>query len=213
MSHLAPWADGPFELLVHAEGHFRSGEDFDRRMALISFDNTIEVSITTYLALHPIQRGNRTYKNEEIEKWIRNYHSKLDFLDAELISRKLTWRIPKSHIIWAHEHRNEQYHGGSKGTPEKKTLQVVRGAALWIFGVLYDVENPEQILNDAIVASIPSVPIRTREYDCALDEEFGITIIAGRKYYTSELLFGVDPIIYQSIAQDLLASADNEGAE
>ncbi len=49
MKPLPPWAKGPFELLVHAEGHFIAGEDFDRRIALISFDNAIEVAITTYL--------------------------------------------------------------------------------------------------------------------------------------------------------------------
>jgi hypothetical protein len=48
---LPPWANGPFELLVHAEGHLRNGDDFDRRIALISFDNAIEVAITTYLTL------------------------------------------------------------------------------------------------------------------------------------------------------------------
>lgn len=59
MTSMAPWATGTFELLVHAEGHLRGGEDFDRRIALISFDNAIEVAITTYLTLHPIQRGDR----------------------------------------------------------------------------------------------------------------------------------------------------------
>jgi hypothetical protein len=53
---LPPWAEGPFELIVHGEMHLRSGQEFDRRMALISFDNSIEVSIHTYLGLHPIQR-------------------------------------------------------------------------------------------------------------------------------------------------------------
>jgi hypothetical protein len=29
MTSLPPWANGPFELLVHAEGHLGYGEDFD----------------------------------------------------------------------------------------------------------------------------------------------------------------------------------------
>ena len=32
MNDLLPWANGPFELLVHAEGHMLDGEDFERRM-------------------------------------------------------------------------------------------------------------------------------------------------------------------------------------
>ncbi len=60
MIALPPWANGPFELIVHAESHRRNGDDFDRRIALITFDDAIEVSVTTYISLHPIQRGNRT---------------------------------------------------------------------------------------------------------------------------------------------------------
>lgn len=54
---LKPWAYGPFEVLLHAETHYRSGEDFDRRIAIIGFDNAIEVAITTYLSLHPNATG------------------------------------------------------------------------------------------------------------------------------------------------------------
>ncbi|WP_372156945.1 hypothetical protein ACCP96_15415 [Xanthomonas campestris pv. fici] len=76
---LKPWAYGPFELLLNAELHYRVGEDFDRRIAMVGFDNAIEVAITTYLGLHPMQRGNREYEREEIQKWLRSYHSKVDF--------------------------------------------------------------------------------------------------------------------------------------
>src|ERR1039458_10195023 len=126
MPKLPPWTDGPFELLVHAEMHLRAGEGFDRRIALISFDNAIEVAIATYLTLHPIQRGERKYKNDDVEKWLANYHSKLDFLAIELTERKLPWQVEHSHIIWAHAQRNEQYHGGNKGIPEKRCLGIVR---------------------------------------------------------------------------------------
>ena len=47
----------PFEVLLHAEMPYRSGKDLDRRLSLISFDNAIELAITTYLNLHPMQRG------------------------------------------------------------------------------------------------------------------------------------------------------------
>ena len=120
---LPPWANGPLELLVHAEGHLRGGEDFDRRIALISFDNAIEVTIATYLKLNPIQRDGRPYKNSDVETWLSNYYTKLDFLEAEIVERDSSWQVEKGHIIWAHDHRNEQYHGGHKGTPERSRPQ------------------------------------------------------------------------------------------
>ena len=89
MSVLKPWAQGPFELIVHAESHMRDGEDFDRRMALISFDNSIEVSITTYLTLNPIQRNGAQYQREDVARWLTNYHTKLDFFNDEVHRRSL----------------------------------------------------------------------------------------------------------------------------
>ena len=44
-NELEPWKKKPFELIFHAEVHYRRGDDYDRRLALISFDNSIEISI------------------------------------------------------------------------------------------------------------------------------------------------------------------------
>ena len=95
MITLPPWASGPFELMVHAESHLRGANDFDRSIALIGFDNAIEVAITTYLTLHPIQRGGRQYQGDVVEQWMRNYHTKLDFFETEIESRNITWAIEK----------------------------------------------------------------------------------------------------------------------
>ena len=87
--NLKPWAVRPFELIYHAEIHYRRGDDYDRRLALISFDNSIEVSITAYLSLNPIQRNGRTYDKEKVREWLKNYHTKLDFFSDEIRSRGL----------------------------------------------------------------------------------------------------------------------------
>lgn len=197
MTLLPPWANGPFELLVHAEGHLRALEDFDRRIALISFDNAIEVAITTYLTMHPIQRGGRTYQNADIDKWLENYHSKLEFVEKELVARKLPWEVEKTHIIWAHEHRNEQYHGGTKGTPEKSVLNLVRKAALWIFSMLFEVTDCEKRLDDAIKAAVTPPPQRDENYDRAIDHEYGMIEVAEQSFYASEVLFNVDYDAYK----------------
>jgi hypothetical protein len=54
---LRPWARGPFELIRHADEHYHSTGDVDRRIALIGFDNAIEVSIDVFIRLHPKVRG------------------------------------------------------------------------------------------------------------------------------------------------------------
>jgi hypothetical protein len=87
MSTLTPWALGPFETILHAEMHYRNGEDFDRRIAIVGFDNAIEVTIHTYLNLYPIQRQNRTYPRLDVERWLGNFHTEIDFLEIEVQNR------------------------------------------------------------------------------------------------------------------------------
>jgi len=158
MNPLPPRASGPFELLVHAEEHLRAGDDFDRRIALIGFDNAIEIAIAAYLSLTPIQRRNRCYPTEDVDKWMANYHTKLNFIDCEISARKSTWEVDRTHILWCHDRRNEQYHGGHAGVPEKRDLDIVRRAALWIFSFLFDIEDAEDRLARAIAAKLPAPP-------------------------------------------------------
>ena len=214
MNPLPPWANGPFELLVHADSHLRGGGDFDRRISLISFDNAIEVAITTYLTLNPIQRGNRSYPTAEVEKWLNNYHTKLDFLGAELSARSLGWEVDRSHIIWAHDHRNEQYHGGNKGTPEKNVLSLIRKAALWIFSVLFDVTDAEQRLERAIADSAPPAPPqRDGTYDRAIDREYGMVDVADQSFYASEVLFSADYAAYREAGARLCQNSPEAAGE
>ncbi len=217
MTPLPPWANGPFELLNHAEEHLRKGDDIDRRIALISFDNAIEVAIATYLSLHPIQRANRTYKNEDVERWLRDYHSKLDFLDNELQSRGLGWEVERSHIVWAHDQRSEQYHGGKKGIPEKQVLECVRKTACWVFGLLFDISQPEAVLEQALLDTLPeNPPERAKKYDVAIDGQFGVIDVADQQYYTSDILFGMDFTAYRVLGDRLCgehADADVEPEE
>jgi hypothetical protein len=204
MTLLEPWANGPFELLLHAEEHLLRGEDFDRRIALISFDNAIEVAIATYLTLNPIQRNGRGYPKEEVEKWLTSYHTKLDFLDAELSDRGLPWAVDKSHIVYCHDHRNEQYHGGHKGTPEKNVLEIARQSALWIFSLLFDVPDVEDLLNKAIMDQSPPEPAqRDESFDRAIDDAYGMIDVGEQSYYASETLFAVDTDAYVDLGTRL----------
>ena len=211
MNSLPPWANGPFELMVHAESHLRGADDFDRRIALISFDNAIEVAITTYLTLNPIQRGLRSYSNSDVGQWTKSFHTKLDFLEKELESRNLEWLVEKSHVVWVHDHRNEQYHGGHKGIPEMNTLIIARTAALWIFSVLFDVSDAEAELEQAVLDQAPSAPpSRERSFDMAIDEEYGIISVGEQDYYASELLFAVDDAAYRDLGGKLLDGSMSE---
>lgn len=217
MTGIKPWAVGPFEMLYHAETHFLKGEDFDRRIALISFDNAIEVAITTYLALHPMQRGQRQYQRADIETWQRNYHTKLDFFYQEVGTRNLPELVEKADIIFYHQNRNDQYHNGGAGVPELHKLEGIRQAAIWIFSTLFDVTDTDTILREKVEAAKrdENPHIRELEKDRVIDSEHGMTDIAGISYYTSEILFNVDYQAYKEIGEELLSlqEPDEENTE
>jgi aspartyl-tRNA(Asn)/glutamyl-tRNA(Gln) amidotransferase subunit A len=81
---IQPWMRGPLELIRHAHGHFEKDGDTDRRIALIGFDNAIEVCIDVYIRLHPKLRKGIELKREEVDAASKNYHAKLEFLDKHL---------------------------------------------------------------------------------------------------------------------------------
>ena len=180
-------------------------------MALISFDNSIEVSITTYLTLNPIQRNGVQYRREEVDRWLKNYHTKLDFFIYELQRCSLPEEIEKSEIIWYHDHRNEQYHGGSRGIPENRVLEEIRKAALWVFSVLFDVPNVEDVLDEEILMRMPHKEEklqRNNTLDMLIDMNNEMLTVAGHPYNTSEILHAVDPEIYSAEVSLLEESRD-----
>jgi len=187
MNVLPPWALGPFELILHAEMHYRDGEDFDRRIAIVGYDNAIEVAIRTYLSLHPIQRQNRQYEKARVECWLENYHTKIEIFEIEVGTRGIPSVCDKAEFVWYHEVRNGQYHVGGATIPQGRELQGIREAALWVFAVLFDVPDVESLLEQLLAErSGDDVPSRTDEDDRLIDEEFGVVHVAGEVYYTSE---------------------------
>ena len=167
---LKPWAYGPFEILLHAERHYLSGEDIDRRLCMIGFDNAIELAITTYLNLHPIQRAGRTYENENVEKWSNNYHTKAEFFFLECKSRGVVPNAKQDEVVWFHAVRNGQYHVGGATVPDQRVLSGVRAVALEVFSVLFDEKDASLLLEEhiAMMSSSPSPP-RTAVHDRLID--------------------------------------------
>lgn len=204
MRTLKPWAYGPFEILLHAEMHYRAGEDSDRRIAMIGFDNAIEVAVTTYLNLHPIQRGNRTYPKTDVEKWLGNFYTKIEFLLVECTNRIVTLVAKQDEIIWFHEVRNGQYHVGGATVPQGRELDGVRAAAIEIIALLFEICDVEKALDEHIAErTLPAPPPRSVEHDRLIDSKFGMVEVCGQRWYSSEVLYAVDPEVYRETAIEL----------
>lgn len=213
MSPLKAWADGPFDLIVHAESCLRKGTDFDRRIALILFDNSIEVSIITHLTLNPIQRNNLQYQNVDVERWSNNFHTKLDFLfDTFIANKGCQVSFDRADLIHCHDIRNGQYHGGGATIPRVRDLEDIRKASLEVFSILFDVPDAENLLEIRIgeLDPLKDLPKRTDEDDRLIDKMFGTVEVGGQTYYSSEALYGIDPFAYGNLVTDLKTEAGNE---
>lgn len=201
MRPLKPWAYGPFEILLNAELHYRIGEDFDRRIAMIGFDNAIEVAITTYQNLHPIQRGNRQYANADVGRWLYNYHTKIDFFFQECGARQVAVVIQHDEIVWYHEVRNGQYHVGGATVPQRRELDGVRTAAMEVFSVLFDAPDVSALLDAYVAARTPPPPAqRTDDGDRLIDAAYGMIKVVDRMDYASDILYALDQELYRYIA-------------
>lgn len=211
MTAVPPWANSVFELIVHAEMHMIENGDFDRRIALISFDNAIENSITTYLTLNPINRGGKAYPQRDVNHWLTNYHTRLEFLEGEIALRQTVWTVDKTSIVWVHDQRNVQFHAGNRGVPERNVLEIVRRAALWVFSMLFGVNDVETELKREIRARTPTPPpVPNERFDRAIDARYGVIDVCGAGYYASELIFAVDVASYRNLGESLDAGTPTE---
>jgi hypothetical protein len=212
---LKPWAYGPFELLLNAELHYRVGEDFDRRIAMVGFDNAIEVAITTYLGLHPMQRGNRQYPRADVDQWLNNYHTKVEFFFRECATRQIAAIGQQDEIVWYHNVRNGQYHNGGANVPQRRELDGVRAAAMEVFAILFDAPDVSALLDAHVADSAGQPPTpRTDEDDRLIDSVHRMIHVVDRMEYASEVLYALDPQRYREIALELRAGesdSDEQG--
>ncbi len=206
MSTLTPWALGPFEIILHAEMHYREGDDLDRRIAVVGFDNAIELAIHTYLTLHPIQRRNRSYAKTDVEKWLDNFHSKIEFFVNEVVARKLPIVCDQAKFIWYHDVRNGQYHVGGATIPQARELDGIRQAAMWVFSVLFEIDDVIGLIEQNLTArSGDDLPKRNQEDDRLIDSEYGTVDLVGKPFHVSEMVHRFDPVWYSELAGEIRA--------
>ena len=152
---MKPWTTAAFELLGHAEVHRIDGGDFDRRTAFIAYDNAIEISIATYLGLHPSQREGLELSKADTDKWLVSYLTKLEFLEYYVIAiLQERMAIGRDEILYFHRIRNDLYHGSPAHVPSLHDVKGIRAAALWVFAILFKT-NPEPLLAIELASGRP----------------------------------------------------------
>lgn len=108
MTNKSHWANGSLELLNHGLNHIEQGKEFDLRIAMISIDNSVELSVKTYLSKN---RRSLNLGRKELQKSKRFFPQLLDLFanhNQIIISNEDLDAIEYYHSI-----RNNLYHEGA----------------------------------------------------------------------------------------------------
>lgn len=131
---IPPWSSGPAEILKHALDLLQQDSDTNRRLAMISIDNSVELMIRTYLGL-PGSVTGLAITHKEYEEFENSFPKLLDALNT--YARDRINGIDLTHINWYHRLRNTLYHEGNGLTIEKEKVTIYSELAHQLFTSLF----------------------------------------------------------------------------
>jgi hypothetical protein len=102
-----PWASGPAEILQHGINLPQDDTDANRRLAMLSIDNAVELMIVTYLGL-PKRITKLQITRKEVDEIKHRFPLMLEKLEQHASDKLLG--IELGEIEWYHRLRNELYH-------------------------------------------------------------------------------------------------------
>jgi|SRR5579863_3606645 len=142
--HQTPWATGPGEILRHGLELLRKDSDTNRRLAMISIDNAVELMMKTYLGL-PKRITGLSISRKKHQEISESFPALLDALE-KYASDKLDG-VDLGAIEWYHRIRNELYHQGNGLTVERDKVEIYAELANVLFKNVfgYDlIEDPSR---------------------------------------------------------------------
>lgn len=132
-----PWASGPGEILRHGLSHLKTDSDTNRRLAMISIDNAVELMIKTYLGL-PKRITGLAINRKQFAEISESFPALIDGLE-QFAPNKLDG-IDLGTIEWYHRLRNELYHQGNGLTVERDKVEIYAELANRLFNNLFGEE-------------------------------------------------------------------------
>jgi hypothetical protein len=133
-----PWATGPGEILQHGLTLLHQDTETSRRLAMLSIDNAVELSMRTYLGL-PRRISGLAITRKEYQEISESFPDLLDALEKHAPQSVLEG-IDLGEIEWFHRLRNELYHQGNGLTVEKYKVEVYSELARLLYNRLFGQE-------------------------------------------------------------------------
>jgi len=150
-----PWAAGPKEILEHGTSLLRKDSDKNRRLALLSVDNAVELTIKTYLGL-PKRINGINVPRKEYAEFSESFPRLLDALE-QYAATKISG-IDLGEIEWFHRLRNQLYHQGNGLTVDRDKVEIYSELAKLLFENLFEAklsfapEDQHQLLGEFLAS-------------------------------------------------------------
>jgi hypothetical protein len=146
-----PWASGPGEILRHGLSLLRKDSDVNRRLAMLSIDNAVELIVKTYLGL-PRRVTGISLTRREYHEISESFPRLLDAIQEHVADR--VKGIDLGEIEWYHRVRNELYHEGNGLTVERAKVEAYAELAKLLFSNLFgfDLNMEERQGSDPFLA-------------------------------------------------------------
>lgn len=132
-----PWANGPKEILKHGLDLSKKDSDTNRRLAIISIDNSVELMIKTFLGL-PKRINRLKITRKEYDDFTESFPKLLDALETHAPDKIIG--IDLGEIEQYHRLRNQLYHQGNGLTVDKTNVEIYAELANLLFKNLFGQE-------------------------------------------------------------------------
>jgi hypothetical protein len=136
MGH-APWSSGPGEILEHALELLSHDSERNRRLAMISVDNSVELMLKTFLGL-PKRVTKLEIPRKDRDEFFESFPKLLDAIESH--APDLIAGVDLGEIEWYHRLRNQLYHQGNGLTVEKEKVTAYSELAVLLFKRLFGVD-------------------------------------------------------------------------
>ena len=131
------WATGPGEILRHGVSLLNDDIDSNRRLALISIDNAVELMLQTYITLPERVTGLELTRKTR-EEICKNFPSLLDGIEKHASDKIIGLELGE--IEWFHRLRNNLYHQGNGLTVVRTQVELYAEIAQKLFESLFGIE-------------------------------------------------------------------------
>lgn len=156
-NEIPPWASGSGEILKHGIALLKEDTDINRRLAMISIDNAVELMMKTYLGL-PGRITGLKITRKKYQEFSESFPKLLNALEKHASDK--VENIDLGAIEWYHRLRNELYHEGNGLTVERDKVEVYAELAnvmfvnLFGFSLIEPKEVGKEILGNFMYAWI-----------------------------------------------------------